>query len=643
MAVVGDPALANSESVYILRRLSPEVGRTISLEPELFTPQQGARLERAYTDKLHDFITNPRRGTFQASVEDINDLLMNDPKLAQLFARPWNNKLGISLEDAEKKGMVVPGSSPPQVRTFFQIDEGGYVYQTTPDGQRLTERGQMGSIYDGLESSHSFAMIARAAIVRKAERGLGDDTMKYITEMDGIFDEATRKKALGKDDVASPEASQEFYAKLFEMSDTELSEALAAKIAVAHPQQVFEPAEVPKDEKPEAAKKRQEEDAKRKEEIDRANADLSSKNLERETRYFNLIQIMGGLESSELRSVLDLVDMKRGSDVLLSGVVREGLGLGTAIGYKRSWGSDGEAYDMTQGRLWDMVGPIGNKVYGGMFTDGEPDLRIASNWKVSKKELIDGCSKDPGFQKVLEKMGLPDPIDNTDMQRISMGLYAYQVLKHEGKPGFEDRVAGIFSGKGLLDENERAVILAALRGDSPSAIVPNTQFDMPLFKHTYTHNRNADQDTASQSDAWFTKEFAGASGTTLTSEQAAQRFWNFESGYCKFPREFVRQQIDPKTIEAMKSIPGLEDVREGMKYEDLQGSQIKAYFEWRERMEPNTYPPGTAEKAAEYLKTIEQHHTAVEFWDNGRGKVDHAQIFASANRRQVMDAAGVSR
>lgn len=291
---------------------------------------------------------------------------------------------------------------------------------------------------------------------------------------------------------------------------------------------------------------------------------------------------------------------------------------------------------MTDGRLWDMVEPkLGRKVYGGMFTDGEPDLRIASKWKISKQELINGSYRDTGFQRVLDRMGLPDPIDNTDMQRIHTALYAYQVLKHEGKPGFEDRVAGIFAGKGLLDEAERTAILAALRGDSPSAIVPNTQFDMQLFKHTYTHDRNADQDTASQSDAWFTKEFAGASGTTLTSEQAAQRFWNFEAGYCKFPREFVRKEISPDTIKAMKSVPGLEDVREGMKYEDLQGGQIKAYFEWRERMEPNTYPPGTAEKAAEYLKTIEQHHTAVEFWDNGRGKVEHAQIFLAALQRRM--------
>lgn len=635
MAALGSPALAISESLFILRRFSSDAAIT-GLTPDLFDATRGARLEQAFSDKLRDFMTNTRRGDFGASVSEINNLLMTDPVIAQKFARPWNDKLGISLKDATEKGMVVPGSSPPHVRIFFQIDEGGYVYQTTPQGERMNERGQLGNIYEGLEGPHSFALIIRDVIARKAEKKLGDGVIKNIVEMDSVFDQASRDGKNG----------QEFYADLNKMSDTELGALLKSKITAAYSMQNFTPTPAPDGEKPEAAAARVKADREREEAVNRANVDLATRNLERETQYLNLIRMMGTLNPSDRGSVLDLVDMKRAPDVLLSGFVREGLSLGTGLGYARPWGNDGTVQDMTHGRLWDKVGF--GQIYEAMFTDGEYDLRIAARVSLSKDGLIEGCAKDPGFQGILKRMDLPDPLNNRDIQKISVALYAYEVLKNEGFKNFEDRVAGIYSGQGQLTDAERLAVINAMQGiptNSTAPVVPNTRYDMPLFKYTYIANDPFLKDEpgvkhpADVNREWFNNEFGDKNGSTLTPQLTARNFWhNNEARYLGFPVEFIQREIDPSTIEAMKGVPGLENVKQGMKYEDLNPDQTVALFHLLEKIEPDEYPPGTGDNAAEAMDKVGKYTTAVEVWDSPGGKTRHAHIFASAQRRQVMDA-----
>ncbi|MCD8562574.1 MAG: hypothetical protein LRY54_00545 [Alphaproteobacteria bacterium] len=562
MAAEGDPLQAQNEALFLVRRwLSSRSGQPVDLG-STFTLYHGARLERAYGEQLFSWLNDPANAEkYGISIDSINDSLRNDPAIAARFARPLDNSMGISEHSAVQNGMTLKdGEGNPlrdatgrlMVRTFFAIDKDGYIYQTLPEGAPLTRPGQLGTIYSGLGAGAVLPQLVAEIAGRQIQKSLRIDDPGFFNTLqglDGLLDLQARKEIMGTDDqneLARTDADLGLYRALGAMDEASLRNRLAQLVEQGNPL----PAEPAGDA---AAKETPEQKSQRLQALN----EKKQKNTDTTEQYFMLMQRLKGLADNDLRAVLQVNDSRRMEGFISQGAIRPGLSLGGPLSRDAPWQPD-PGLDQGRLRMWDKVGfgDVYQRLTGRIYND----LSVTEQFKIGRDELLSNIT-DEQFQQLLGKMDLPEVVDIQQFNKVSTVLYAYQVLKHEGKlndSGALDRLAAMYKGQGEgLNGEERQAVANSLNGRHASGKPPyviNSKWDLPLMQYNGKAGETPQQQNR-ESQAhlrWFEESLnvpvslpgGEAVKSTISGDQAARLFWLFDAGaVAGFPHEKLNRPV----------------------------------------------------------------------------------------------------
>lgn len=644
MAAEGDPLRAQNEALFLIRRwLPPRAGLPLGVDNNTFKASHGAQVERAYGEQLAAWLNDPAYAArYGLSLETVNQYLRSDPAIGARFSRPLEggdpgaeqNALsgGMALRD-EAGNPVRDASGRLMVRTFFSIDAEGFIYNTLPGGAPLTTAGRHGSLYAGVNKNTLFPQLVAEIAGRQIQKklGIGDpDFFKKLRGLDEIFDLEARKTVLGENDqnaLAGPEAGLRLYKTLGVMPEDELRRKLAGLASAENPPPAAPSGDAAARETPEQVAQRQ-----------RAREERERKNAEDVERYVRLVQTLKGLDDNALRDVLKVNDASRVEGLLSNGSVRPGLSLGGGLSYGAPWRQID--VDMKQGRMWDMVGF--GAVYGRLTGEIYNDLRVTTKFTISRDELLNNI-KDEGFKQVLGKMNLPDTVDIEQFNRMSTVLYAYQVLKHEGRfdGGTADRLAAMYQGQGSgLNTAERQAVTCSLNGlhtgDKPP-FMANPQWDLPLMMHNGKAGESLTQQSISSGKhmRWFEESLKapvsapGLEGvqSTITTDQAARTFWALHAGHAaNFPREALSNKVSTADRNLLEQ-RGVH-VEAGVRYKELGLDATLALFS-----------DNDAQKAAVVakMKEIMENETAINNLTRRGYDAEYAQRYKANQQAYIVD------
>lgn len=645
MAASGDQTVARKEATETLRRIARAAG-ILDLSALELSTAQGAKFERFYAEKLNDFLRTPARADLGITVDAINTYLRTNPEAARRFTRPWSADMGITVEQAKAQGVYVEGPGEQAlVRTFMGIDESGNIYQTLPNGHRITPLGKLGTIYDGLNGPNSFALLAREAAAHQVEQTLGKPGLiRSLAGLDSILTNEQRAQIKTEsglsEDIDTPEGQIELYRNLSGLPDDQQRSILERALRAASPDNIPEKtlSAGPPDEKEAAKAARQKKLDQENEQIRKTNHENATRNREKLEQYLEALQVLKDKDYTTLSSVIDLVDMQRLSSILLSGFVRNGLSLGTGLTYERPWAAK---VNIDHGRLWDTVGF--GEIYDLLSKQG-------TGFEIETAGLIEKCD-DPRFKAILEQINLSDKVNAQELHKISTVLYAYRVLQHEGMltESAQKRLANMYTleGQGLSDK-ERLVINNAMSGIANSDLPPlviNSKWDLPLVNFV---RGQTDPSLSAEHTKWlntslatpFTLPGIGEISTTLTPQQGSEYFWLFFADrHLDFPFEKTVRPVGTETIarlqEFMASDPAFKDLPEreraitpGTLYRQLTPAQTLAYFEME----------GKGDIAQRHMLTTFQKVTQSLYWNLNGKDTEHALLFKNSQSRQILDA-----